>query len=228
MRVMPRFLLAILVLLVAASASAKEYGHHDLKRLLTVADTPSGKKYGFDGAYLDQILNDLAAHARNYPPQFDTPQDRQRAIRDVQTLSKMLDTLIEVPAPSPDLLVRAGRLNSIGHNLDIAGAAGKADAIFQRLLAISPSDPGGNFGYGTFLAGTGKPKEAIPYLEKALAAGVVDAAYAMGMTWLTLGDKERALKGLEDYKRRRPADRNVDPLIDAIRNGKMEIRRSPR
>ena len=139
----------------------------------------------------------------------------------------MLDILINVPAPDPELLVRAGHLNSIGHNLNIAGAAEKANSIFQRLLANTPADPRGNFMYGTFLAGVGKPKEALPYLEKALAAGVIDAAYAMGMTHLTLGDKEQALRNLADYKRRRPADGNVDKLIDAIRNGKIEFKRSP-
>lgn len=81
--------------------------------------------------------------------------------------------------------------------------------------------------YGTFLAGVGKFKEALPYLEKALSVGVVDAAFAIGMTHLTLGDKEQALKYLEDYKRRKPSDGNVDKLIDAIRNGKVEFKRSP-
>ena len=81
--------------------------------------------------------------------------------------------------------------------------------------------------YGTFLAGVGKPKEALPYLEKALAVGVADAAYAIGMTYLTLGNAEQALKNLEDYKRRKPGDTNVDKLIDAIRNGKIEFKRAP-
>lgn len=216
-----------LVLLVTSTASAREYGTYDPKRLLTISETPSGKKYGFDGGYFDRMLNDLSSHARNYPPQFDTPQDQQRATQDVKALSGMLDILINVPAPSPELLVRAGYLNSIGHNLNIAGAAEKANSIFQRLLADTPADPRGNFMYGTFLAGVAKPKEALPYLEKALAAGVIDAAYALGMTHLTLGDKEQALRNLADYKRRRPADGDVDKLIDAIRNGKIEFKRSP-
>lgn len=224
---MRKFLLTVVVLLVASLASAREYGNYDLKRLLTVSETPSGKKYGFDGAYLDQMLNDLSTHAKNYPPQFDTPQDKQRATQDVKALSGMLDTLINVPTPNPELLVRAGHVNSIGHNLDIAGAAAKASSIFQRLLAASPSDPRGNFMYGTLLAGMGKPKEALPYLEKALAVGVIDAAYAIGMAYLALGDKGQALKNLEDYKRRKPSDKNVDKLIDAIRNGTIELRRGP-
>lgn len=221
---MRKLLFTVFVLLVSSHVTAKEYGHHDPKRLLTTSETPSGKKYGFDGAYLDQILNDLSLHAKNYPPQFDTPQDKQRATQDVKTISGMLDSLINVPSPNQELLIRAGYLNSIGHNLDIAGSAEKASSIFQRLLSIAPSDPRGNYMYGTFLAGAGKPKDALPYLEKALSVGVADAAYAVGMTYLTLGDKERALKNLEDYKRRKPSDTNVGKLIDAIRNGKTEIK----
>lgn len=223
---MRKFLLAAFILSVAASATAREYGSYDPTRLLTVSETPSGKKYGFDATYLDLMLNDLSAHAQNYPPQFDTPQDKQRAARDVKALSGMLDILINVPAPNPELLVRAGYVNIIGHNLDIAGAAEKASSIFQRLLAASPSDPRGNYMYGTFLASAGKPKEAIPYLEKAIAVGVDDAAYAIGMAYLTLGDKEQALKNLDDYKRRKPGDKNVDKLIDVIRNGKIEFKRA--
>ena len=163
-------------------------------------------------------MNDLSAHARNYPPQFDTPQDKQRATEDVKTLSGMLDLLINVPNPDLGLLTLAGDVNIMGHNLDIPGAAQKANSIFLRLLAAVPSDPRGNYMYGTFLAGVGKPKEALPYLEKALSVGVVNAAYAIGITYLTLGEKEQAVKNLEDYKRRKPSDGSVDQLIDAIRN----------
>ena len=224
---MRHYLLALALLLNISLSHAKEYGNYDPKRLTTVSESPTGKKYGFDTTYLDQMLNDLALHAKNYPPNFDSPQDQQRAIKDVKMLSGMLDILINVPAPNPDLLVRAGFLNSIGYNLSIAGSGEKASLIFQRLLSAAPSDPRGNFMYGTFLAGSSKPKEALPYLEKALAVGVVDAAYAIGMTYLTLGDKKRALENLEEYKRRKPNDENVGKLIDAIRNGKIEFKKNP-
>lgn len=224
---MRKLTLAVLVVLIAFNASAREYGNYDPKRLLTVSETPSGKKYGFDVVYLDQILNDLSAHAKNYPPQFDTPQDKQRAAQNVKMMSGMLDIMINVPTPNPELLVRAGYLNSMGHNLDVPGAAEKANSIFLKLLAAIPSEPRGNYMYGTFLAGIGKPKEALLYLEKALSVGVVDAAYSIGMTYLTLGDKAQALKNLEDYKRRKPGDASVDTLIDAIRNGKLELKRNP-
>lgn len=224
---MPTKLLCLLILLAACTAHAKEYGQYDPKRLLLVAETPEGKKYRFDGAYLDQMLNDLASHANNYPPQFDSPQDKQRAIQDVKALSGMLDTLINVPSPNPEFMLRAAHLNSMGHNLDIPGAAEKAGAIFQKHLAARPEDPRGNFLYGVFLGGSGRPKEALPYLEKALSVGVVDAAYAIGMSHLMLGDKAKALQFLESYKRSKPADTRVDTLIDAIRNGKVELKQKP-
>ncbi|MFZ5581603.1 MAG: tetratricopeptide repeat protein [Pseudomonadota bacterium] len=224
MRHLQLIALAALALLLGTGAHAREYGIYDPKRLLTVTETPSGKKYGFDGAYLDQMLNDLAAHAKNYPPQFDTPQDRQRATQDVKVISGMLDTLVNVPNPNPDLLLRAAHLGSMGHNLEIPGAADKANALFQRLLQLEPAHPRGNYLYGTFLAGAGKPREALPYLEKALAAGIADAAFTLGMAHLSLKDQDGALKYLEDYKRRRPGDANADRFIDAIRNGRIEIR----
>ena len=213
---------ALLLFFTFSLAQAKEYGNYDPKRIVTFSETPSGKQAGIDLNYLDQILNDLGLHATNYPPQFDTPQDRQRAIQDIKTLSGMLDILLSDPSPNPEILLRAGFINSLGHNLDIPGSGEKTSAIFQRLLSASPSDPRANYMYGRFLAGANKPEEAIPHLEKALAAGVGDAAYALGMTYLSLGDKEKALENLEDYRKRSPNDGNAAVIIDAIRNGKIE------
>jgi tetratricopeptide (TPR) repeat protein len=224
---MRQLLFAFAVLIVSSSVSAKEYGHYNPKRLVTVSETPSGKKYDFDVAYCDRMLNDLSAHAENYPPQFDTPQDKQRATLDAKALSGMLDILINDQTPNPELLIRAAFANSIGHNLDIPGAAEKANSIFLKLLAATPSDPRGNYMYGTFLAGADKPKEALTYLEKARSLGVVDAVYSIGMTYLGLGDKEKALKNLEDFKRLNPNDSSINELIEAIRNGKIEVKRSP-
>jgi len=224
--VMRTCLLALSLLLTFTLAYGKGYGRYDPQRLLTISETPSGKRYGVDEAYLDRMLNDLALHAKNYPPRFDTPQDRQRAIRDVRILSGMFDILISGPAANTGLLARAGLLNSIGYNLNIAGSAEKTTAIFQRLLAAAPSDPQGNYRYGMFLAEAGKPKEALPFLEKALAAGVTNAAYTLGMTYLALGDKQNALNNLEIYSQHRPSDGNAARIIDAIRNGKVKIKHS--
>lgn len=214
------------LLLLASTACAKEYGTYDPKSLVTSTDTSTGKQYGFNMGYLDRMMNDLLQHARAYPSQFDSQQDRDRAVRDVRIVSGMLDILIAVPAPSPEVLWRAALLNRIGHNLRIDGAAEKADALYRRLLTAMPGDPQHNYMYGVFLLDVGKSKEALVYLEKALSLGVTDATYTIGLAHLAAGDTEKALASLEDYKRRHPDDNDVVKLLEAVRSGKVQQRQA--
>ena len=223
---MRKYLITLTVLLAASFVQAKEYGTYNPKQALRVIETPAGKTYDFDVDYLDKMMRDLSLHARSYPTQFDTPKDKQRAIQDVKMLSGMLDVLVDVPNPNLDLLSRAGFLNSIGYNLDIAGSGEKTTSNFQRLLSLKPADPLGNYLYGQFLAGAGKSKEALLYLEKAFNLGVKDAEYAIAISYLSLGETDKALKKLESYKRSNPNNTNVDKIIDAIHNGIIEHKKS--
>ncbi|MEJ2655264.1 MAG: tetratricopeptide repeat protein [Acidihalobacter sp.] len=223
---MLKHLLVLSLLLTASFAQAAEYGHYDPKRLLSVSETASGKHYRFNLGYLDQVLRDLSAHARNYPPRFDSPQGRQRAVEDVKRFARMLDILVNTPRPNTQILARAGYLNSIGYNLDVPGSGEKAIAIFEKLLAATPSDPRANYLYGSFLANAQKPRQALPYLEKAYAGGMADAAYTIGMAYLSLGNREKGLEHLEIYKRRNPDDTRVGRLIEAIRAGKIRSGKS--
>lgn len=219
------FFLVLTLLFSLSPAQAKQYGSYDPKRLLAVSETQSGRQYSIDTKYLDQMLNDLSLHARNYPPQFDNPQDQQRAVQDAKVFSGALDILINNPPPHPELLLRAGTLNSLAYNLNIPGSDAKTSAIFKKILATSPADPRGNYLYGVFLAGAAKPTEAIPYLEKALAAGVGDAAFAIGMTHLSLGNNQKALENLEIYRQRNPADKKTATIIEAIHSGNVKNNR---
>jgi Tfp pilus assembly protein PilF len=137
----------------------------------------------------------------------------------------MLGMLTEDARAHPEILFRAAMANSYAHNLKINGAAEKADALFKRLLTRAPEHPPSNHAYGAFLAGVAKPRESLSYLEKALAAGIVDAAYALGLAHVSLGDKDRALHYLETYRTRVPADKQVVPLMEAIRSGKISVQR---
>lgn len=92
------------------------------------------------------------------------------------------------------------------------------------MLAVVLAEPRANFMYGTFLAGVGKGREAIPYLEKAYAVGAVDAVHVLGLTQLCIAECDRALKSLQEYKRRKPRDPAVDKLIEDIRSGNVEVR----
>ncbi|MBU0752444.1 MAG: hypothetical protein KJ787_05990 [Gammaproteobacteria bacterium] len=214
--------------LIPLPVLAAAYAAYDPQRLLTTTETPAGKKHGLDVAYLDRMLGALASHARNYPPQFDSPQDRQRAVQDVKVLAGMLDALLIGPTPHPELLLRAGLLNGMGHNLDIPGCADKAAAAFGRLLQADPAHARGNLYYGNFLAGSARPRQALPHLEMAAAAGLPEASYSLGMTWLSLGDRQKAIEHLTAYQQRSPSDTAVGRLIEGIRNGKVELKQAGR
>lgn len=222
---MKRIIIFALSILLAPSITyAREYSHYDLKRMRIDSKAAPGKEYSIDAQYMDKMLYELGLHAKNRPAQFDSPKDQKRAIQDVKSASKMIDPLIKGSAPNPEMLVRAGFLYIIAHNLDIPGSAKNADATFQKLLAVSPSNPDGNYLYGTFLASEGKTKRALPYLEKALVAGVADAAYTLGVAYLKLGDKQKALDNFEVFRQRSPyVVEDVSRLINEL---KMDIEKS--
>jgi len=220
----PSIFLLILLAFLSGSSFANEYGVYDPKMILTVTETNAGKKYGLDLKYLDQIINDLSVHAKNYPPKFDNENDKQRATNDTKILSGMLDTLVNNPKASPDLLRRTSLLNSIAHNLDIPGAAQKADRDFQNLLNQLPDDPAANFAYGAFLGGANQGSKAFPYLEKAAKAGYTDAYYALGMAYLTQNNTDLALKNFEIYKSHNPNDQSVVKIMEAIKNGTIKFK----
>ena len=50
------------------------------------------------------------------------------------------------------------------------GDKGKANELLQKALAINPAGIDPNFFYGEYLLETGKPREAVAYLERALEA----------------------------------------------------------
>ena len=204
---------------------AAPYGSYDLRQLLVPA--PAGGTGGtFSRRYLDAMLDDIAQHAANYPPQFDSAADRQRAQRDVTNLMGMLDTAFGATGAPPEILLRMGILGAAGHNLDIPNAAAYAEARFGKLLSASPEHPLANYHYGQLLAGSGRLKEAMPYLFKARDKGVVPASYTLGIAHLGLGDQQKALVYLGEYQKVQPADPNVGKLILAIREGKVEIRKT--
>jgi tetratricopeptide (TPR) repeat protein len=200
------------------------YGNYDVRRILTTTETPSGRRGGIDMRYLDRMLADLASGAANYPPKFDE-QDTQRAARDATTVAGMLDILVRDPKAHPEILFRAASVNAMAHNLSVPGAAERASAIYQRLLALQPENPRTNFHYGAFLGNTGRFRESVGYLEKALAGGNINAAYSLGIVHTALGNKDRALRYLETYQARGGRD-EVGTLMQALRTGQVEIKRT--
>jgi tetratricopeptide (TPR) repeat protein len=201
------------------------YRRHDLAKALVKRDAGGKPAYELDLAAVAAAVEDLARHARNYPPQFRDAGDRAAATQEARSLSEALVVITGAQdrEPPADVLLLAARLESLGHNLEIEGSAGRATACFERLLAREPENARANLHYGVFLAGTATgQKQGLPYLEKALRLGEEDARYALGMAHLVLRDTARALEHLEEFARLHPGDLRTQRLIDAIKNGRIE------
>jgi tetratricopeptide (TPR) repeat protein len=207
-------------------AQTKPYGGFDAQKILIPGDQATGKESAVNGGYLDSWIDELAIHAKNYPVKFDTDADKAQAIRDITFLAGLMDTINEPTKPNLELLRRAGFINSIAHNLDVKGAAQKSTDYFTRLLKVAPDDPVGNQMFGAFLGGAGHPKEAIPYLLKADSLGIRSAAFSLGMSYLMLGDKAKALEFFEKYRKAVPEDKSVDQLIDAIKTDRVGFKKT--
>ena len=54
--------------------------------------------------------------------------------------------------------------------------------------------------------------------------GSVNADYWLGLSYQLTGDKAKAVENLESYIKRMPNDENAARVLDAIRNGKVEVK----
>jgi len=209
----------------ALAILSNEYGHYQLRRLISVTEAGPGKPSAtVDIVYFSQILDDLERHARSYPPHFEFSDDQQRASRDVAAISQMLDPLTDNFSKNPPMLLRLGALHAVGFNLDVPDSFPRTVAVFDKLLSLTPDDPQANYRYGSFLATTTRKGEGIPFLEKAKGLGVADADYWLGWSYEKAGNKVKAIENLEAYTKRVPSDSRAAALLDAIRNDRVEFK----
>lgn len=197
----------------------KHYSAHDPTRLLGRRDGPEGREAFVDLRYLDAVIDDLGVVLSDYPPAFATPGDRDQAVADVRMFAGALEALLSSPPQPVELLWRAGRLHALGHQLDLAGEAELAARRFAEALSLDPNLMTGNYFFGVFLAGTGSARQAIPYLEKARAAGLPQADRDLGLAYVVLQDRERAMTHLRRYLKLRPEDLGTLRLLRALERG---------
>lgn len=223
--VIQRALAAIALIGALIAPEVWAYGQHDLTQVVRTVEGPQGRKRQLDMGVVNAIIGDLARHAHTYPTQFKDDKERQRATQDAGNLSGMLNILTSSGSVQPELLLSVGRLNAMAHNLDVSGAAQRADAAFQQLLMNQPEHPQGNYEYGLFLASSSRPKAAIPYLEKAMTQGVDAAPYTLDLAYLALNDKRKALESFHGYTKKHPEDGIAQRLTKTIREGYVDSHR---
>ena len=60
-------------------------------------------------------------------------------------------------------------------------------------------------------------------LEKAKSLGELNADYWLGWSYVTMGDKAKAIENLETYNKRVPGDQKAAQILDAVRNDKVKF-----
>lgn len=170
---------------------------------------------------IDDFLQLVEGKARHYPPQFTDRQERRGYQNRLRDVSAELDKLAEANNASFDVLIRAFKASIMGRNLDMGPAyTTKSLKYAQRILKINQNDPEANLWFGFSLSEGGGQKEAIPYLDRAIKAGVQEAYLSSANNYLGMEQKKNAIQTLKNYKVKYPEEAEVaDRLITEIQAG---------
>lgn len=171
-----------------------------------------------DVTEIDDFLQLVEGKARHYPPRFTDRQERRGFESKLREVSQQLDTLASHPNASFDVLMRAFKASVMGRNLDLGHAyTSKSLTYAQRILKINQNDAEANFWFGFGLSEGGGQREAIPYLDKAMKAGVQEAYLSAANNYIAMEQKKNAINTLKAYKAKYPSEAEVaDRLIQEI------------
>ena len=167
---------------------------------------------------IDDFLQLVEGKARHYPPRFTERQERKGFELKLKEVTQQLDTLASKDNASFDVLVRAFKASVMALNLDLGSVyTTKSLAYAQRILKINQEDPEANFWFGFALSEGGGQREAMPYLDKAMKAGVQEAYLATANNYIAMEQKKNAVQTLKNYKLKYPQEAEVaDRLINEI------------
>jgi len=167
---------------------------------------------------IDDVLQMVEGKARHYPPQFTDRQERRGFENKLKEVSAQLDALAAKDNASFDVLIRAFKASVMGRNLDLGSAyTSKSLTYAQRILKINKDDPEANLWFGFSLSEGGGQRESIPYLDRAMKAGVQEAYLSSANNFLGLEQKKNAIQTLRNYKVKYPQEAQVvDRLIQEI------------
>ena len=171
-----------------------------------------------DVTEIDDFLQLVEGKARHYPPRFTERQERKGFELKLKEVTQQLDTLASKDNASFDVLVRAFKASVMARNLDLGSVyTTKSLAYAQRILKINQEDPEANFWFGFALSEGGGQREAMPYLDKAMKAGVQEAYLATANNYIAMEQKKNAVLTLKNYKLKYPQEAEVaDRLINEI------------
>ena len=167
---------------------------------------------------IDDFLQLVEGKARHYPPRFSERQERRGFEAKLKEVAQRLDTLAANENASFDILMRAFKASVMARNLDLGSVYTTRSLNYaQRILKINQEDAEANFWFGFGLSEGGGHREAIPYLDKAMKAGVQEAYLSAANNYIAMEQKKNAVQTLKNYKIKYPQEAEVaDRLIAEI------------
>lgn len=167
---------------------------------------------------IDDFLQLVEGKARHYPPRFSERQERRGFEAKLKEVTQQLDTLAANENASFDILLRAFKASVMARNLDLGSVYTTRSLTYaQRILKINQDDAEANFWFGFGLSEGGGHREAIPYLDKAMKAGVQEAYLSAANNYIAMEQKKNAVQTLKNYKIKYPQEAEVaDRLIAEI------------
>ena len=167
---------------------------------------------------IDDFLQLVEGKARHYPPRFSERQERRGFEAKLKEVTQQLDTLAANENASFDILMRAFKASVMARNLDLGSVYTTRSLNYaQRILKIHQEDAEANFWFGFGLSEGGGHREAIPYLDKAMKAGVQEAYLSAANNYIAMEQKKNAVQTLKNYKIKYPQEAEVaDRLIAEI------------
>jgi hypothetical protein len=214
--------LGLALWVMSYSGQAGEYGSYQLERLVIVDPIHSGCQ--IDLAYLDPWLADLATHTLQSASGFSSAIERQHAKDDLQALEAIVGLAV-LEQGTTVLLKRSAMLATMAYQLEVRGAAARAERAFSRWLLQSPDDVEGLYRYGQFLLGSGHAQRAVFYLEKSFQHGVLDAEYPLAIALQRSGAPQEAEAHLHHYQLTHPDNPPVNLRFEPSVSSATEVKK---
>lgn len=127
-----RIAIAILVVLLATGCSRDSN--------VTEANAPTEQPAVASAIDVDELIADLKPVIGFYPPAVEGEEELQQVEAKYDQAKKELDTQIEESPGDVELVLKRGRLQRMGHNLDKKGAWKGAEADFLAVLEAQPEN----------------------------------------------------------------------------------------
>ena len=132
----------------------------------------------------------------------------------------------------PEVLVRLGELEQMGHNLDIKGCAQQSEATLNRVIKLAPQNVRAHLSLARLYINSSveqKKAEQLLFEAKRLSSPAVLSEADLGLmfVYLQLGQKENAIKYGQQYLEANPSDTQIRKLVDGIGTNKVRNRWAP-